>query len=151
MPAAFRTVTLLLALCAVAPVPASAWWDGGHKIVAQIADDELTVEERLWVMELLLRNPTHAELFVDPLKAELGDNVDGEARARWAFSQASVWADLVRGRRAIPVPRSFRIASTGTPGTTPTPQSSHAPPIAMLSPNTSRNRRSNGKRGWWSR
>jgi hypothetical protein len=76
--------------------PASAWWDGGHKVIAYIAYDHLTSDERAWVMSLLEANPTHQELFLDKIKDELTGTPSEDARQRWYFGQASVWADLIR-------------------------------------------------------
>jgi len=91
--------SIAISLCATA----SAWWDGGHKIVAQIAYEELSVAERRWVMDLLERNPLNDELFVQKLSAELGPSVDEETKMRWYFSQAAVWADLVRDKKISPM------------------------------------------------
>ena len=77
---------------------ARAWWDGGHKLVAYLAYDQLTPDERRWVMDLLEANPTHQELFFDKIATELPANPDPETRQRWYFGQAAVWADLVRYR-----------------------------------------------------
>lgn len=55
--------------------PASAWWDDGHRLVAEIAWDELTEREHSWVDDLLAHHP-------DPTVRTLAD--------------ASVWPDLVR-------------------------------------------------------
>lgn len=74
----------------------NAWWDGGHKVIAYIAYDHLTPDERTWVMSLLEANPTHKELYLEKIGAELGGTPTKEARQRWYFGQASVWADLIR-------------------------------------------------------
>jgi len=76
--------------------PASAWWDGGHKVIAYIAYDHLTPDERAWVMSLLEANPTHKELFLEKIADELVGTPAEETRQRWYFGQASVWADLIR-------------------------------------------------------
>ncbi len=73
-----------------------AWWDGGHKVIAYLACDQLDAEERRWVMGLLAAAPTHEELFAAKIAKELPENPDEETRQRWYFGQASVWADIVR-------------------------------------------------------
>jgi len=88
--------SLLVLALFLLPQPLAAWWDGGHKLVAQIAFDELTLQERDWVMSLLEANPTHEELFAAKIAEELGDGPSPESRMRWYFSQAAVWADLIR-------------------------------------------------------
>jgi len=75
---------------------AAAWWDGGHKVIAYIAYDHLTPNERAWVMSLLEANPTHQELFLEKIEKELSGTPSEDARQRWYFGQASVWADLIR-------------------------------------------------------
>lgn len=75
---------------------AHAWWDGGHKVIAYIAYDHLTPQERAWVMTHLEANPTHEELFLEKIKAELPADAPEETRQRWYFGQAAVWADLIR-------------------------------------------------------
>lgn len=90
---------LLTVVILLSPGFAAAWWDGGHKIVAQIAFDELSPAERAWVIDLLKANPTHEELFLAKLQAELGHTVPTETKTRWYFSQAAIWADLVREKK----------------------------------------------------
>lgn len=95
MPAHTHLCTVLLTVLTLAP-NARAWWDGGHKVTAYIAYDHLNAEERQWVMDLLTAAPTHQEIFVDKIAAELPEGFDEETRQRWYFGQASVWADIVR-------------------------------------------------------
>jgi hypothetical protein len=97
MSASQRTLCLgLIASWFISAAPASAWWDGGHKVIAYLAYHHLTAPERQWVMDLLEANPTHKELFADKIAVELPPNADAESRQRWYFGQAAVWADLVR-------------------------------------------------------
>lgn len=86
----------------VAVMPAHAWWDGGHKMIALIAHAQLSPEERSWVMRLLDEHPTRAELFDAPMRAELGDQPGEEQRSLWFFAQASIWSDLIRNRDGYP-------------------------------------------------
>lgn len=86
----------------IAALPAEAWWDGGHKMIALIAYERLSPEERSWVMQLLDGHPTRAELFDAPMRAELGQPSSDEQRTRWFFAQASIWSDLIRNRDGYP-------------------------------------------------
>ena len=87
---------LLTSLSLASPLSASAWWDGGHKVIAQLAYQRLSPAERQWVIDLLRQHPTYPELFAAPMLAELGPNPSADDQQRWMFSQAAVWADLVR-------------------------------------------------------
>ena len=90
---------LLITATMFCPGAASAWWDGGHKLVAQIAYEELTPEQRTWFAELIEQNPAEAEMFAPQLAEELGTTVEPDARMRWLFSQAAIWADMVRDKK----------------------------------------------------
>lgn len=96
MPARLATLLILAVFCLTSS--ARAWWDSGHKVIAYLAYDQLSDEERLWVMDLLEVNPTHQQLFLDKIATELPADPDRETRERWYFGQAAVWADLVRYR-----------------------------------------------------
>ena len=96
MPRRFLPCLLRLLLAISCLSTAHAWWDGGHKVIAYIAYDHLTPDERAWVMSLLEANPTHEELFLEKIKVELPADTPEETRQRWYFGQASVWADLIR-------------------------------------------------------
>ena len=66
-----------LALVLVSSMPALAWWDEGHRLVAEIAWKELDNTRRSEITELLTHHP-------DPAVRTLAD--------------ASVWPDVVRDR-----------------------------------------------------
>lgn len=97
-----KKIPLLVALFSIVSC-CHAWWDGGHKAIAVIAYEKLTVEERAWVMGMMEAHPTKAELFEGPLREELGTGeISPETRAKWFFAQASVWSDLIRKREGYP-------------------------------------------------
>lgn len=96
-----RTLALLVSITLLTN-QAKAWWDGGHKMIALIAYEHLTPEERSWVMKRLDAHPTRSELFDLPMQEELGNEVPKETRTQWFFAQNSIWCDLIRSREGFP-------------------------------------------------
>ena len=93
----FRTRVLPLALAALLVMPPDvslAWSDAGHRIIAQIAWQLLTPDERSVITGLIRNNPRFSEDFVP--RETLTPNTDIVA-AEWEFGQAAVWSDLIRG------------------------------------------------------
>lgn len=94
MPAVLRLVLLTLSALASMSVPAQAWSDAGHKIIAAIAWRQLTPQQRQRVLSLL----THHPRYVEDFREEMPDTLtDVEDRHEWTFLQAAVWPDIARG------------------------------------------------------
>src|SRR5262245_58446176 len=74
---------------------AMAWSDAGHKIIASIAFNRLTPEEREKVVAILREHPRFKADFTDKMPADLADDDKNE----WIFQQAAVWPDIARGFR----------------------------------------------------
>jgi hypothetical protein len=70
--------------------PAHAWNALGHRLVADIAWEQLTPERRKEIVDILRRHPRFDEDFV----RQMPRDVDEE---RWIFQQAAVWPDIARG------------------------------------------------------
>src|SRR5688572_141834 len=83
----------LLLLCA----RSHAWNDTGHRLAALIAYDQITPQRRTEVVELLKHHPRFEEDF----NKRTPNNLQGDDRARWLFSQAAVWPDLARDYRNL--------------------------------------------------
>lgn len=81
-----------LALLIVAAPNASAWWECGHHVVANLAYDPLGPEEKKALLELLRHHPRFAEDF-DPPESIKGDP---KAVARWRIGAAAYWPDVAR-------------------------------------------------------
>jgi hypothetical protein len=71
-------------------LPAPAWNETGHRIIAAIAYDNLTARARARVDELIRRHPDYGTIFVK------GAPSDTPGRARWAFITAAYWPDAIR-------------------------------------------------------
>ncbi len=79
-----RWVILLLAV-----TPAWCWWQVGHKAVAGVAYDQLTKTARGRVDAMLKNHPDYGKFIAGAPAGE-------KARARFAFMQASYWADVIK-------------------------------------------------------
>jgi hypothetical protein len=90
---------LRAALCAVAllaiAAPAFAWNSLGHKVVAEIAWQQLDPATRQNIVDTLRRHPGFATYFAAKMddKELTGDKAIED---HWIFQQAATWPDLVR-------------------------------------------------------
>lgn len=84
----------LRALAIVLAIPALAAWDAaGHRTVAEIAWEHMTLRARERAVALLMHGPTHADFAsLRPAKGTAAE------RDRALFVNAATWADLVRNR-----------------------------------------------------
>ncbi|MEM0970001.1 MAG: S1/P1 nuclease [Verrucomicrobiota bacterium] len=92
----FRSVIFSFLVAGAAwPLPSHGWWDGGHKLIALIAWDQLNEGQR---SELLTTLTSHERFEEDFEKAMPPDIAQGNAsdRAQWIIAQASIWPDLAR-------------------------------------------------------
>jgi hypothetical protein len=80
--------TILLAFCVT--TPAQAWNALGHRVVADIAWEQLTPERRTEIVDILRRHPRFDEDFAKQMPADVDED-------RWIFQQAAVWPDIARG------------------------------------------------------
>jgi hypothetical protein len=76
--------------------PATAWWESGHYLVANIAYDRVDAPTRAKVVDVLRKHPRLAEEFLARMPPDVRKAED-EVQARWIFLQASIWPDLIRG------------------------------------------------------
>jgi hypothetical protein len=95
-----RAVLVFLILL---PSPAFAWNALGHKVVAEIAWQQLVPSERQSIVEVLRRHPRFAEDFVKKMPAEVG-TADSATQGHWAFQHAATWPDQIRGNREYDQP-----------------------------------------------
>ena len=82
-------------LLVTAPVTVLAWAEAGHKVVALIAFERLSPQQRTSVVAMLQHHPSWEEMFARPMALELPHG-SAEERERWIFAKASIWPDLVR-------------------------------------------------------
>jgi hypothetical protein len=79
-----------LLLLLIFATPAHAWNALGHRVVADIAWEQLTPERRKEIVDILRRHPR----FDDDFAKEMPRDVEED---RWIFQQAAVWPDIARG------------------------------------------------------
>src|SRR4051794_22244434 len=104
---------LLFIVAAILLVSASrslAWIDTGHKIIAQIAWDEMTPQTRAAVIQALKAHPRYEKDLVNgdspaTAPAATSNPADGDeleplpdAADRHVFGVAATWPDMVRGQ-----------------------------------------------------
>ena len=90
----------LLALILIIGVTgdALAFRAGGHRIIAEIAWQQLDENRRAELAQLLKHHPRLQQDFIDKMPDSVGNGTQ-EMKDHWLFLQASVWSDLARGFR----------------------------------------------------
>ena len=78
-----------LLLMFVVTVPAWAWNDKGHMVVARLTWRNLSETERAKAIEILRRHPHYGEYLS-------ADRPEGYSEDEWVFMRAASWADWVR-------------------------------------------------------
>lgn len=73
---------------------AHAWSEGGHRVVASIAYDNLSPELRAKLVALLRKHPRFNQEF----RVRMPEGLAPRDEDRWIFLQASIWPDLIRGK-----------------------------------------------------
>lgn len=86
----------LAVLVAFSASPALAWNALGHRVVAEIAWQQLTPERRQQIVDTLKHHPRFAEDFLAKMPRDVA-NGEQELQNRWIFWQAAVWPDVARG------------------------------------------------------
>lgn len=81
--------TAFLVILALA-TPAHAFNALGHRVIADIAWQELDPQSRQQIVDTLRRHPRFDEDFAKQLPADVEED-------RWIFQQAAVWPDMARG------------------------------------------------------
>ena len=66
------------------------WWDSGHRIIAMIAYEQLSQEQRLRISDTLRKHPRVKEDFIIP------EQIGEASRDQWIFTQAAIWSDRIR-------------------------------------------------------
>ena len=82
---------ILSILFVLPPLPAFAWSEGGHHIIAVMAFDLLTKAEKAKLVAILEKHPRFAEDFSPPEKLPNGEEV-----TRWRIGHAGYWPDVAR-------------------------------------------------------
>ncbi len=87
-----RFTTLLALVILLTQAPAFGWNALGHKVIAEIAWQELNEDQRTEIVDILKRHPRFGEDFVNQMPAV--DPPD-----QWIFQHAATWPDIARGIR----------------------------------------------------
>ena len=82
---------ILSVLFTLPPLPAFAWSDGGHHIIAVMAFDLLTNAEKAKLVAILEKHPRFTEDFSPPEKLPNDAEV-----LRWRIGHAGYWPDVAR-------------------------------------------------------
>lgn len=88
-----RILALLVLISALAPAPAHAWDELGHRVIARIAWNQMTPAARARAIELLRSAPPRSA--IGALRPR--SDPSGTQAREW-FGMASVWPDLIRDR-----------------------------------------------------
>lgn len=91
-----HSAQMLLCAILLAPGVVQGYNAAGHKIIAEIAWQKLSVEDRRSICETLRAHPRFAEDFKEAMVEEVGGRgVDVENH--WIFCHAATWPDIARG------------------------------------------------------
>lgn len=82
---------LLTTLIVLQPLPALAWSEGGHHIIALMAFDLLSRDEQAKLLAVLEQHPRYKEDFEPPEKLPNDQEV-----TRWRVGRAAYWPDVAR-------------------------------------------------------
>ena len=91
----------IVAFAILAASNAFAWNNLGHKVVAEIAWQQLTPAQRQSIVDTLRRHPRFDADFV----AKMEDDVQGSSKEKqdhWIFQHAATWPDLARSLKGEP-------------------------------------------------
>jgi hypothetical protein len=86
---------LFLAAWLLSPGRAAGWGPGGHRVVANIAYDQLDPGTRSGIVKVLRKHEDFDKRFDAKMPQDIR-NGNAEDRDRWIFLQAAIWPDLIR-------------------------------------------------------
>lgn len=89
-----RTVFTFIVVATLAG-QALAWNALGHRVIAEIAWQQLTPERRQEIVNTLKHHPRFGEDFVKQMPRDVAEG-DQELQDHWIFWQAAVWPDVAR-------------------------------------------------------
>jgi len=88
----------LYAILGASVSTASAFNALGHRVIAEIAWQQLTPERRQEIVDTLKRHPRFGDDFIQKMPRDV-EAADQAKQDRWIFWQAAVWPDIARGIR----------------------------------------------------
>lgn len=99
-----KTISLsILLLISSGPSTALAWNNLGHKVVAEIAWQQLDPTTRQQIVDVLRRHPRFDADFAAKME-DAALNGDKETQDHWIFQHAATWPDEIRKNRAYDHP-----------------------------------------------
>src|SRR5438132_5680434 len=105
-------------------LPAAAWNDKGHMIIARLAWNQLSEAERAKAISILKRHPDYH----DYLAAQ---RPKGFAEDEWVFVRAACWADWIRDERNDDRDHWHQISYPFVPAGSKINAKSHEPPSSQ--------------------
>ncbi len=78
--------------------PAFAWNSLGHKVVAEIAWEQLTPTQRQQIVEILRRHPRFQTDFIEKMEDDAASG-SKEVQDHWIFQHAATWPDQIRKKK----------------------------------------------------
>jgi hypothetical protein len=91
-----------VAALALAPAKGWAWGPGGHRVVANIAYDQLDPTTRAEIVKVLRKHVDYDKRFAALMPDDISSG-NRDDQERWIFLQAAIWPDLIR-----PIPTYHR-------------------------------------------
>ena len=92
---------LAAVILALVASQALAWNALGHRVVAEIAWQQLSPERRQEIVDTLKHHPRFAEDFIAKMPRDVAAG-DEAKQDRWIFWQAAVWPDIARNLNRFP-------------------------------------------------
>ncbi len=92
-----KILSLLIAVTLAQVASTARGWNGlGHKVVAEIAWQQLDAPTRQSIVDTLKHHPRFAEDFLAKMPRDVA-TADQAKQDRWIFWQAACWPDIARG------------------------------------------------------
>jgi hypothetical protein len=88
-----RIIAIICIIVVAFPLPAGAWSEGGHHLIAAVAFSLLSDKEKSELLEVLKEHPRFAEDFVSPEKLP-----NEEEETRWLVGRSGYWPDVARSQ-----------------------------------------------------
>jgi hypothetical protein len=98
-----RVVTTAIGIVVFSLSPALAWNSTGHKVVAEIAWQQLDSQQRQSIVEIIRRLPRFDTDFVGKMEDDAAKG-DKATQVHWIFLNAAAWPDEIRKKKDLDRP-----------------------------------------------
>src|SRR5690349_16974070 len=92
-----------VAIVFASAVPSLAWNSLGHKVVAEIAWQQLDDQQRKEIVDTLRRHPRFDVDFMGKMEDDVAKSDKG-TQDHWIFLQAATWPDIIRKKKDLDRP-----------------------------------------------